>query len=139
MVTLKKIKAVNNLADLEALGIGKVYYDVGDRGGGAGFWAKDICGHFNVDAASLPPKFGAGCNYLGGGIRGSVFPSGFSRVAITGRKATILTALAAACVRVYKSIEDENGMNDACDDEGDTNWDALATKGARKAGIVSAY
>jgi hypothetical protein len=86
----------------------------------------------------LPNKFGAYCNYLGGGIRGSITQSDFSDT-VQGRKRALLEALSEACVRVYNDIENDMGMNETEDDDGEIVWDALATKQAREAGIVSGY
>lgn len=138
MVTLKKLNAVNTFDDLSELNIGRVYCDISHRGGGIGFYSKDVAAHFNVPVEYLPNKFGAGCNYMGGGVRGSIFPSTFDK-AIVGRKANLLNALANACVRVYQDIENESEMNEELDCEGEINWDSMATKAVRNAGITSAY
>ena len=140
MLTLKQIKQVNTYEDLEGLGIGRVYCDISDRGGGIGFYAKDIADYFNVNDYDLPSKFGAGCNYLGGGIRGSIFASTFSKRIWENSKKTgiILEALAEACVRVYENLENESQLNDE-EIDGETNWEALGTKQSRKNGVISAY
>ena len=138
MTPIKQIREVETLADLQALNIGQVIYDIGHRGGNLGFSGAAVAEHFDLDSGLLPRNFGAYCNYLGGGIRGSVSASTFSNQ-ITGRKAKLLIALGEACVRAYKSVEDENGQNDEEYPDGDTNWDAVATKAARNAGIQSAY
>ena len=138
MYTLKEIKKVNTLEDLENIGIGKVYCDISYRGGGLGFYAKDIANAFEINEYDLPKNFGAGCNYLGGGLRGSIFASDFSKT-ITGKKARLLEELARACIRVYKNIEDESNINNEEYPDGDINWEAIGTNNSRKAGIVSAY
>ena len=138
MVTKTQLKKCNTIEDLQELGIGSVYADISHRGGGVGFYASDIAEHFNVHNGYLPRKFGAGCNYMGGGIRGSIFPSTFSP-SIKGRKAELLDALAAACVRAYESAENDYGMNNEEDDDGDINWDAKATNAVRRTGATSAY
>jgi len=138
MVTLTQLRKVNTLNDLKGLGIGNVFYDIGYRGGGVGFYSGSISEHFGVPEYYLPRKFGAGCNYLGGGVRGSVFASDFD-VEIQGRKRKLLEELGQACIRVYIDLENECNMNDEVDEDGDTNWDALATKGARNNGVRSAY
>jgi len=137
-LTVKELKKVQNFQDLEGLGIGQVYCDIGGRGGGVGFYSQDVANAFGVSDCDLPNKFGAGCNYLGGGVRGSIFGSTFNEKNIVGKKAELLSALAQACVRVYENIENESGMNSDGED-GETNWDAQATKASRKAGIKSAY
>ncbi len=138
MVTLKQLKNVQTYDDLNELGVGRAYYEVGYRGGNIGFYGSDISTHFGVRETLLPRMFGAFCNYLGGGIRGSITGSGFSPL-VTGRKEKLLTALAEACVRVYQNIEDESGLNETEDDDGETVWDAVATNAVRKSGVVSAY
>lgn len=135
MVTLTQLKKVNTLDELEALGIGNTTYSVGGRGGYCGFYGSSIAEHFKI-REELPNKFGCYVNYLGGGIRGAITPSDFYKVTSATKK-KLLTALAAACVRVYENLEGD--MNDEEDEDGETNWDALATKAARAAGTVSAY
>jgi hypothetical protein len=141
MVTLKQLKAVQTADQLQDLNIGHLIIDISHRGGGVGYTDKDIEKHFNVLADLLPNRFGASCNYLGGGVRGSIVASNFSNniTQLMPRKAKLLTELAAACVRVYKSIEDESNMNEEVDEDGETNWDAMATKAARAAGLTSSY
>lgn len=134
----RDIKAVKTLDDLEGLGIGKAVVDVGGRGGGVGFRGADVARALDVSEGDLPRSFGAGCNYLGGGVRGSIFPSTYSD-RITGRAAELLDLLAAACVRVYEWIESEDGLQDDTDEDGEPNWENKATKAARAHGTVSAY
>ena len=138
MIKIKDLKKVKFYEDLENLGIGGIYSDISHRGGGIGFYGNDVARVFDVSEYQLPSKFGAGCNYLGGGIRGSIFSSDFS-TEITGRKAKILRELALACVRVYENLENENGLNEEEYPDGDINWEAKGTKSARKNRIVSAY
>lgn len=138
MVTKKQLQEVNTLEELQDLGIGNVFSEVGYRGGGIGFYSGDVSEHFDVPEYYLPHKFGAGCNYLGGGVRGSVFASNFDKN-IQGEERELLEELANACVRVYIDLENESGLNNEVDEDGDTNWDALATKGARNSGVRSAY
>ena len=132
MKTLKELRAVQTIDDLEDLEIGSVCCDISHRGGGLGFYSEDVASHFEVERFYLPPKFGAGCNYLGGGLRGSIFASTFS-AKITGRKAELLNELASACVRAYKNAENESGLNDEEDSDGETNWEALGTRMSRDA------
>jgi hypothetical protein len=133
---LKDIRNAQTIEDLEALGLGSVDCDISYRGGVIGFYASKVAEVIGVSVNDLPRKFGAGCNYLGGGVRGSIFPSGFNQV-ITGRKRQLLEAISEACIRVYQNLEDETGLND--DSEYEPNWDAKATKANREAGIISAY
>lgn len=137
MTTLTQLKNVYSLEELQALNIGRVIYEVGGRGGYCGFHATSIAEHFGINAYELLGKFGCYCNYLGGGIRGSIAQSDYDRVKTSARKMKLLSALAAACVRVYEDME--GSLNDEEDEDGDINWDARATNGARAAGVVSAY
>lgn len=139
MITLTQLKKVNSIEQLEDLCIGSnVQYEIGGRGGYVGYYNESISIHLKVARHLLPSKFGAYTNYLGGGMRGAITTSTFN-TSITGRKAQLLTALAEACKRAYQNAEDEAGMNDEEDEDGETNWDAKATNAARRAGIVSAY
>jgi hypothetical protein len=138
-IGLREIKGVETIEDLEALGIGSVYVDISGRGGGLGFYSQDVAAFFGVDAGWLPSKFGAGCNYLGGGLRGSIFASDFGRDYVSKRVAALLDALSAACVRVYENIENDNYMNDEESPDGGTNWEAVGTNSCRNAGVISAY
>jgi len=135
---IRQLKKVNTYDDLENLGIGKVYCDIGYRGGGIGFYADDVANWLNIAVEYLPSKFGAGCNYLGGGVRGSIFASNFSNE-ITGENRKLLTELGNACVRVYENCENESELNEEEYSDGNTNWETKATKSARKSGIISAY
>ena len=108
MADLKKVKTYK---DLEGLGIGRIICDIGYRGGNLGFSGSDVAKAFEVNEGDLPRNFGAGCNYLGGGLRGSIFASDFSD-RIIGKKAKILEALGEACIRVYDNIDREEVEDD---------------------------
>lgn len=138
MTTIRELNKVNTLDELEALGIGRVDYEMSYRGGNLGFNGAVVAEKFNINPNHMPRNFGAYCNYLGGGVRGTVNPSTFSDK-VPEAKAKRLRALAEACVRVFDDIENEIGLNDTEDEDGETNWDALATQGARNSGIVSGY
>ena len=135
---LKKVEEVHNYEDLEGLGIGPIHCDISHRGGGIGFYAKDVAEALWIDEHYLPRYVGAGCNYLGGGIRGAIFAGDYSSE-ITGAPAIILDDIGAACCRVYEYIENEERMNDEEYEDGDTNWEAKGTNMARRAGTISAY
>jgi hypothetical protein len=107
MVKMAIIKKVKTYKDLVGLGIGKVYCDISYRGGGIGFFQEDIARYFEIANEHLPGKFGAYCNYLGGGLRGSINTSGFSdRVwEISKKTARLLEELQNACVRIYENID----------------------------------
>lgn len=137
-ITIKQLKQVNTYEDLEALNIGNIYCDISYRGGGIGYYADDISNLLNIPAEYLPEKFGAGCNYLGGGLRGVIFASTFNHN-ITGVKAKLLEAIASACVRVYNNIEIEAGFQDETDEDDNINWENTGTILVRKQGIEPAY
>lgn len=111
MITLKELKKVKTYEDLDNLNIGQIYCDISYRGGGIGFYGSDVAKFVEVSEDYLPNKFGAGCNYLGGGLRGSIFPSDFSNE-IDYDKTRRLEELALACVRVYKNIDNDNIEDD---------------------------
>lgn len=126
-MTITELKRVQSIEDLKNLGIGRVNYDISYRGGYVGFYSSDIASAIGVQSYQMADKFGAYCNYLGGGVRGSICASTFSST-VEGNKAKLLRAIADACVRVYQNIEDENNLNDDEDEDGEINWDAKATK-----------
>ena len=138
MITIKQIKKAQTISDLENLGIGSLKYDISYRGGHLGFSNSDVASAIGISYADLPNYFGAYCNYLGGGIRGAICTSDFNGN-ISGRKRQLLVEIAEACKRVYENIENEAGLNDDYNDDGDTNWNAKATNAVRNAGITSAY
>ena len=137
-MTLKEIKKVQTLEDLENLGIGKVEYEISHRGGSLGFRAKDLAKALDIEEYYLPNRFGAACNYLGGGVRGFIFPSNYADEITSKKKRALLNAIAEACVRVYERLENESGLNDEGDDD-NPGWEARATREARRQGIRSAY
>lgn len=141
--TKQLIKAVNASKTPNALLeiLGKENFDVGDisyRGGILGFYGSFIADFVGVDANLLPNKFGAYCNYLGGGLRGTINASDFDNE-ITGTARELLEAIADACVRAYNYYENEEGLQDEVDEDGEMNWENAGTNASRKAGIVSAY
>ncbi len=137
MTTITDLKKVRSIADLKLLNIGYLQYDIGGRGGSVHYSCSDVAEHFSVDADKLTPKIGAYTNYLGGGLRGSI--TGSQVRGLSKRKTALVEALINACVRAYQNAEDELGMNDEEDEDGDINWEAKGTNAARGAGIVSAY
>ena len=111
MASLKDIKNANTIDDLNELGIGNVVCDISYRGGGVGFRASDVARELDIDEGSLPRNFGVGCNYLGGGVRGSVNASGYNK-SVPKAKAKILDAISEACKRAYLNAEEDNGIED---------------------------
>ena len=108
------------------------------RGGTLGFYGSDVANYLNIDPAYLPRNFGAYCNYLGGGLRGSVQASDYYNK-LPAKCTKLLNALGLACVRVYIYLENGAGLNDSKYPDGNTNWEALGTQRCRQAGIKSAY
>lgn len=142
MYTITECKKINTLEDLQNFAEKHgmlVKCEISHRGGGVGVRSQGLADNLKIEDMYLPPSYGAACNYLGGGVRGSVFASGYNTISVTGRKAKLLGTLAAACIRVYLDIENEAGANDEEDEDGDINWDARATNASRDAGIRSAY
>lgn len=136
MLTLKQLQKIDTVQGLKK--IGRVDYDLGHRGGTLGLPGRDVARHFKIDPALLPPNFGAYCNYLGGGIRGTINLSSFSdKVRDPLREK--LWELARACKRAYLNLENKDGLNDHTDPDGEINWEARATDVSRAAGVVSAY
>jgi|688.fasta_scaffold175372_4 hypothetical protein len=136
MLTKKKLNNIHTLEDLQE--IGRVLVDIGHRGGKVGLSSDIVSEELNIPSHLLPRMIGAYVNYLGGGLRGSIQTSSYSSE-IVGKKKELLDLLLEACVRVYENLEDESGLNDEEYEDGETNWDALATKMSRQAGISSAY
>lgn len=136
----KKINATDTPDALLAL-LGKEHFDIADisyRGGNLGFYGSFIAEFVGTDDWLLPRSFGAYCNYLGGGLRGTINASDFSND-ITGSTRELLKAIANACVRAYNYYENEEGLQDEVDEDGETNWENAGTNASRKAGVVSAY
>jgi len=138
MELIEKINQIQTIEELEELEIGHLYVEISHRGGGIGFGSSDLAVFIGIDEHLLPNMVGAYTNYLGGGIRGAITGSDYSK-SIPVDKKELLDAIIDACKRVYKNTEDEMALNDEEDEEGETNWDAIASNNARKAGIVSAY
>ena len=134
----KNIKECNTIEDLEALDIGGLRYEIGGRGGNLGFPASKVAILLECQEEDLPKYIGCFCNYLGGGVRGGIILSGYSE-GLPKAKAILVSALVEACKRAYVNAEIEEGLNIEEYPDGDVNWEALATKAARKAGIVSGY
>ena len=136
MITKKQLNSIETLEDLKT--IGRVQVDIGHRGGTLGISSQVVSEKLGIPSQLLPGMVGAYVNYLGGGLRGSIQTSSYSRE-VVGDKKELLDLLLGACVRVYENLEDESGLNDEEYEDGDTNWDALETKMSRMAGISSAY
>lgn len=122
--------------------------DISYRGGGVGIrrsWLIWRIGSYvnedynpydlNYLEAYLPRYFGAGCNYLGGGIRGTISPSGFNNKVweLYPKVARLLDEIQNLAVEKYKEYEEELNLQEW------DKWGYEATEQARRQGIVSAY
>lgn len=138
--TLDKIKTHEDMLAFAKKHNINLTWDIGYRGGGYGAYAESLARYLKISPEDLPRKYGCGCNYLGGGVRGSIFVSGYNNDLQKKEKVKeFLDAFAEACKRAYEDLENQSGLNDDYDSDGDTNWEARATKSSRKAGIISAY
>ena len=136
-MTLKEINSIQSPEDFtNVLGFSLDKIDVSHRGGGVGFSCFDAENFLEIDNNLLPRNNGAYCNYLGGGLRGSICLSNYSPK-IKGRKKILLDAILQACKRIYFYIE--SPLNEEEDSDGETNWDAVGTAAVRRAGVKSAY
>ena len=135
-MTKKQLNAIQTIKDLQE--IVRVDYEIGYRGGSLGIPAGQVASLLGIEEHLLPGKIGVYVNYLGGGLRGGLARSTFSSH-ITGRKKEHLELLIDACERAYINAENEIGLNEVEDEDGETNWDAIGTNAVRNAGIVSAY
>jgi hypothetical protein len=137
------VRALSHLEETRSLLV-----DIGHRGGHFGARTPEVLTALwptlsptlrDRLTSSLPPKIGALCNYLGGGVRGAVVPSArlsdFISHGVPVTRARVLAAFANACVDRYIALE---GLEDQ-DEDGTPDWDAIATNAARRAGVVSAY
>lgn len=134
-MTLKEINSIETPEDFETILFPLSRCEVSHRGGGVGFDA-DKLDSLGISADLVPRTSGAYCNYLGGGLRGSICLSDYS-FKITGRKKQLLDAILKACKRIYLNLE--SPLNVPEDEDGETNWDAIGTAACRRAGVKSAY
>ena len=138
-----ELKKINTYEEFESFckdnGLNPIV-DIGGRGGKLGVHGSTLASAIGVNEYNIPNKVGAFCNYLGGGLRGAVSCSnGFQNHGVPKRKAELLDAFCEMCKRVYENVENESGMNDEFDEDGEINWEAKGTNASRNAGIVSAY
>ena len=137
-ITIKQLKNVHTIEDLQDLEIGRVQYEVGYRGGYVGFYGTSVAEALSIPEWQLTGKVGAYVNYLGGGLRGSVATSEYGRVE-NKRKIRLVEELLEACRRAYINAENEIGLNEEEYEDGETNWDAKGTAVVRAAGVTRAY
>ncbi len=135
---MTKEKIYSRLLELEEEGTALI--DLSHRGGHYGLHRDDFIEEFlpEIEVSYLPPKVGVYCNYLGGGIRGAVVGGGYNS-SVNQEEAKVIDNYTEACKRRYTELEDGCGLNDEEDEDGETNWEAVATKASRGHGVESAY
>ena len=136
---MNKKSIYGRVLDLEKAGA--VDIEISYRGGHYGLRraeAIDTLGIPEQYAGYLPPKVGVYCNYLGGGLRGSIVAGGYDD-AVPARYARSLDAFGVACKKRYLAIESEIGLNAEEDEDGEKNWEAIGSNTVRAAGVISAY
>lgn len=135
---MNKQKIRENLYQLEEED--KVDYEIGHRGGHYGLARDDALNLLNIPEEDqikehFPPKIGVYCNYLGGGLRGSITPGGYNKD-VPAKIAKKVDAFTAVCKARYEEIEKEWSEDpEAFTDE----WSELGTQKSREAGVISAY
>lgn len=132
----EEIDAIESIDEFEDIICSLDVIDVSGRGGKVGVKGSRLAAVLGIEEDILPPMFGIYCNYLGGGMRGALCRSGFSPNTSLEVK-ELLESVLKAIERIYLSCE--NPMNEEYLDDGEINWDAVATNSARRAGVKSAY
>ncbi len=111
--TKKALESVYDYEDLQKLGIAKYpECNISYRGGYLGFLDKDIAKVFGIDTRFLPSKVGVHCNYLGGGLRGSIITSSFHESVYKHKNYQKLANLLERLVEIYKNLEVEGEIPD---------------------------
>lgn len=137
---IKKIKTYNQFEKFCREHNLSIVCDISYRGGTLGVYSGGLAEELNISESLLPRKVGAYCNYLGGGLRGSICcTNGFASHGVPKRKAELLDEFSEMCKRVYESVENEEHMNDEELPNGETNWEAKGTNASRLAGVVSGF
>ena len=117
-----------------------VDYDINHRGGHYGLVRQEALNLLKILEEDqivefFPPKIGVYCNYLGGGLRGAITPSGYNKD-VSAEVAKKIDAFCQACKERYEDIEKSWAEDpEAFTDE----WIEEGTQKCREAGIVSAY
>ena len=125
----------------------RIEYEISHRGGTYGAAAGDVITALfptlSDDKAQeienfLPSKVGVHCNYLGGGLRGTINRSDYAKE-LPAKYAKRIDSFTRECKARYLAIENGAGLNDAEDADGETNWEAIGTNKSRAAGVKSSY
>ncbi len=142
---LSEIKHLDSIEALTELFGRDCQYDIGGRGGYIKVDSERICSELSISPdGELPTCIGAGCNYLGGGLRGAIFSTGssvdFATKGFNTSDTKKLEAFCGALEKAYNRAEGRDGEELPEEDEnGDTNWEAKGTNLYRRAGTISAY
>lgn len=132
-LTLKKSQNLSETL-LRELGI-RIYYDIGGRCGHYAVSGEALANAIGIPDWQLTAKVGVYHNYLGGGIKGALIETEFSKVSDDKAK-TIVQNVINWCRQRFEDLEAEMYEDD---DSDETDWDREATLAARNAGITSAY
>ena len=144
MQNIRKSKIYKRLVDMDNGNgeyIGYVRFEISHRGGSYGMNSENVLRFLGIDMkydGYLPNNVGAYSNYLGGGIRGSIVQSDYSKD-LPKKVSEKIDQFTLACKARYQDIENDSGLNDEEYSDGETNWDAIGTNRIRKAGVKSAY
>ncbi len=135
----KRIKEYKNIL-IELEKDGKVIYDISCRGGRYGLKSSEAIEIMKITGCEeyLPKIVGCFSNYLGGGIRGAIVGGGYDE-RISAKDSKKIDDFTSACIERYLEIENGCGLNNEEHQDGEINWDFVATKKSRIAGVVSAY
>jgi hypothetical protein len=108
--------------------------DISHRGGTLGWYSSTIEEYImdmtGINVYYLPSKTGVFCNYLGGGIRGRIQESEYHHAPKKAHK--FLAWAVEHAKQEYERIENEGGLNNEEYEDGETNWDAIATNRVRQ-------
>jgi len=125
----------------------RIQYEISHRGGtygaNAGVIVSALFPTLSDDKIDeivnlLPNKVGVHCNYLDGGLHGSINRSDYAKE-LPAKYAKRIDAFTRECKNRYLAIENGEGLNDEEYPDGDTNWDAIGSNRSRAAGVKSAY
>jgi hypothetical protein len=143
----KNMQKINEFL-LECEENNSIDYDISHRGGHYGLNAESVVNFLfekKDDATKekllgwLPSKIGAFCNYLGGGLRGSINGRGNYDELLPSYAKDLIDKFAQCCKERYLEIENASGLNEEEDENGETNWDAVGSNRCRFAGVASAF
>lgn len=138
----RKIKDCYDIETLEEILDTRILYGISERGGYIKIKSYNLKKFIGNSYEKLPDYIGAGCNYLGGGVRGAIFNtfSNNDKLNLFSKKNQLfLRTLTNKLTDLYNDIESELGLQCEEDEEGNTDWNNSATNSVRKQGVISAY